>query len=63
MSEATSERSSSLAKRAVALLVLIVAAYFLIRIVIGILSGIFTAILVVAALLAVVWAYRTIKRR
>lgn len=56
-------RSRSLSMRLVAVVVLLVAAYVLLRVVIGIVSGVFYMLVVVAALFAVVWAYRTVKRR
>lgn len=59
----TASRSSWLLKRLLAFVVLVVAGYILIRAVVGFLSGLFTVALVLAALLAVVWAYRTLKRR
>lgn len=60
---AETSRSSSLLKRLLALVVLLFAAYVLFKIVVGVLAGIFFAVLVVAALVAVVWAYSTLKRR
>ncbi len=57
------QSTNALLMRLVALVVLIGAAYLLFRVVLGFLSGIFYAVVVVAALLAVVWAYRTLKRR
>ena len=59
----TTSRTSSLLKRLVALVVLFVAAYLLFRAVIGFLSGLFVIALVVAAVVAVIWAYSTLKRR
>lgn len=55
--------SGSLLKRFVALVVLLIAAYVLLKVVIGVLSGVVYAVLVVMALFGVVWAYRTLKRR
>lgn len=56
-------RSSSILRRVVALVVLVVAAYVLFKVILGFLSGIFFVVLVIAALVAVVWAYSTLKRR
>lgn len=55
--------SSSLLKRLVALVVLLVAGYLVLRLVVGAISGILTTLLVIAALIAVVWAYSALKRR
>jgi hypothetical protein len=52
--------SPSLAKRALALLVLVIAAWILLKIVIGIVAGISTFIVVVLAIVGVVWALRTL---
>ena len=59
----SASRSSLFLKRLLALVVLVVAGYILIRAVVGFLSGLFVVALVLAALLAVVWAYSTLKRR
>ena len=59
----TTSRTSALARRGLAFVVLLVAAYVLLRIVVGVLSGIFYAVVVILALFAVVWAYRTVRRR
>ncbi len=56
-------RSSTLLKRLLALVVLVIAGIILIRAVIGFLSGLFVVALVLAALVAVVWAYGTLRRR
>ena len=56
-------RTNLLFKRLLALVVLVIAAYILARVIIGFLSGIFTIVLVIAALVAVVWAYSTLRRR
>ena len=59
----TTSRTSWLLKRLLAFAVLIVAGYILIRVVIGFLSGLFVVALALAALVALVWAYNTLKRR
>jgi hypothetical protein len=56
----TEEARPSLAKRALALLVLIIAAWILLKIVIGIVAGISTFIVVVLAIVGIVWAWRTL---
>ncbi len=56
-------RSKGLLARFVALLVLLVAGWLLLKVVIGIIAGVATAVMVVVALVAVVWAYSTLKRR
>jgi len=59
----TTSRSSSLLMRLLALAVLVVAAYVLFKVVLGFLIGLFYVVAIIAALVAVVWAYRTLKRR
>ena len=51
----------SLALRALAVIVLLLGAWFLLRIVIGMVAGIAWIVLVVLALVAVVWAWRTLS--
>lgn len=50
----------ALPKRLLALVVLAVAAWILLKIVIGIVAGLSTVIVVVVALVALVWALRTL---
>jgi hypothetical protein len=52
--------SSSLGKRAIAVLILLIAAWILIKAVIGIAVAVFWVVLVVAAVIAVIWALRTL---
>lgn len=59
----TTSRSRSLLMRLLALVVLVIAAYVLFKIVLGFLIGLFYVVAIIAALVAVVWAYRTLKRR
>jgi hypothetical protein len=59
----TASRTSSMLKRLVALVVLVVAGIILVRAVVGFLSGLFVVALVIAALVAVIWAYGILKRR
>lgn len=53
-------RSPSIAMRALAVLVLVVAAYVLFKLVIGIVTALLVPILVVLAIVAIVWAIRTL---
>jgi hypothetical protein len=52
----TASNKPSLLKRLLAIVVLAVAAWFLLRIVIGIVAGLATVIVVVLAIVAVIWA-------
>jgi hypothetical protein len=54
------ETRPSLARRALALLILVVAAWILLKVVIGLLAGITTAIVVIVAIIAVIWALNTL---
>lgn len=54
------ETRPSLAKRALAILVLAVAGWILLKFVINVLAGIATLIVIVVAALAVLWAVRTL---
>lgn len=49
---------SSLKQRALAILVLAIAGWVLLKVVIGIVAGIATTLVLVAAVIAVVWALR-----
>jgi hypothetical protein len=57
----TEKAGPSLAMRAVAVLVLLVAAWILLKVVIGLIAGIAWFIVIVAALVAVVWAWSTLR--
>jgi hypothetical protein len=59
MSTSTPSRSS-LGKRAIAALILLVAAWILFKAVIGIAVAVFWVVLVVAAVIAVIWAIRVL---
>ncbi|MGH2912359.1 MAG: hypothetical protein ACRDJ3_07765 [Solirubrobacteraceae bacterium] len=50
----------SLGKTAVAVLVLLLAAWIVVKIVVGIVSALFFPILAVAAVVALIWAWRTL---
>ena len=54
-------RSSGLLTKAFAALVLLIAAWILLKIVIGFVSAIFWTVLTIAAVIAVVWAYLTLR--
>ncbi len=56
----SSPSSSSLGKRAVAFLVLLVAAWILLKVVIGFVTAVATVIAVVLAIVAVIWAIRVL---
>lgn len=51
----------SLAVRALAVIVLLLAAWFLLRVVIGLVAGIAWIVLIALALVAIVWAWRTLS--
>ena len=51
----------SFAVRALAVIVLLLAAWFLLRIVIGLVAGLAWIVLVVLAIVAIVWAWRTLS--
>jgi uncharacterized membrane protein YccC len=50
----------SLARRALALLVLLVAGFILLKFVIGLITGLATIIVIVLAVIAVIWALNTL---
>ena len=51
---------ASLGKRAIAVLVLLVAAWILIKVVIGIVTAVFWVVLAIAAVCALIWAIRVL---
>jgi protein-S-isoprenylcysteine O-methyltransferase Ste14 len=51
----------SFAVRALAVIVLLLAAWFLLRIVIGLVAGLAGIVVVVLAVVALVWAWRTLS--
>ncbi len=55
-------RSSGLAGKAIAAAVLLVAAWILLKAVVGIVSARFWTVLIVAAVVAVLWALFTLRR-
>ena len=50
----------SLLKRLIALVVLVIAAWILLKFVIGLIAGLATVIVIVLALVAVIWALNTL---
>ncbi len=60
MSTSTPSRSSSIGKRAIAALVLLVAAWFLFKVVIGIVTAVATVLVVILAIAALIWAIRVL---
>lgn len=55
-----SEFAASLGKRALALVVLVIAAWILLKMVIGLVAGLATTVVVLVAVLAIFWAVRTL---
>jgi hypothetical protein len=60
MSTSSPSSSSSLGKRALALIVLLVAAWILFKVVIGLITATATIIVAVLAVVAVIWAIRVL---
>jgi uncharacterized membrane protein YccC len=54
------ETRPSLAKRALAILVLAVAGWILLKVVIGLLAGIATIVIIAVAIVAIIWALNTL---
>ena len=54
-------RSTSLLSKGIAALVLIIAAWILIKVVIGVVSAVFWTVLTIAAIVAVLWAFFTLR--
>ena len=52
--------ASNLVKRLIAIVVLAIAAWFLLKVVLGAIAGIVTAVLLVVALFGLLWAWRTL---
>jgi uncharacterized membrane protein YccC len=50
----------SLARRAIALAVLLIAGWILLKFVIGLITGIATIVIIVLAIIAVIWALNTL---
>ncbi len=60
MTTSTPSRGASLGRRAIALLVLLIAAWLLFKFVIGLVTAFATIIVVVLAIVAVIWAIRVL---
>ncbi len=60
MSDSTSSRGASLGMRAVALIVLLVAAWIIFKVVIGVVTALAMVIVVVLAIAALIWAIRVL---
>jgi hypothetical protein len=60
MSTSSPSRVASLGKRALALVVLLIAAWILFKVVIGVVAAVATIIVVVLAIVAVIWAIRVL---
>ena len=56
----SSPSSASLGKRAIAVLILLIAAWIIVKAVIGIAVAVFWVVLVIAAVCAVIWAIRVL---
>ena len=52
---------SSLAMKALAVIVLLVAAWILLRVVIGLIAGVAWFVVIVLAIVAIFWAWRTLS--
>jgi hypothetical protein len=59
--EAETSRTASLGRRLLAILILGVAVWILLRVVIGIVVAVATTVAAVAAIIAIVWAYRILR--
>ena len=53
--------SSSFGKRAIAALILLLAAWILVKVVIGIVTAVFWTVAAIVAVIAVIWAIRVIR--
>jgi uncharacterized membrane protein YccC len=56
----TAKAKPSLLKRLLALVVLVIAAWILLKFVIGLIAGLATVIVIVLAIVAVIWAINTL---
>ena len=55
-------RSSSLLSKGVAALVLLIGAWILFKVVVGVVSAVFWTVITIAAIVAVLWAVFTLRR-
>ena len=60
MSSSNASSGASLGKRALALLVLLIAAWILFKFVIGLVTAVATVVVIVLAIAAVIWAIRVL---
>jgi len=60
MSSETESRGSGIGAKVLAVLVLVFVGWIVVKLVIGIIAGVFWAILAILAVLAVIWAFRTL---
>jgi hypothetical protein len=60
MNESSESSGRSLGRTAIAALVLVVAAWIVLKVVIGIIAALFFPILAIVAIVAIVWAYRVL---
>ncbi len=60
MEQPSQDTSRSLGKTALALLIMLIAAWIVIKLVIGIVTALFVPLLIVAAVVALVWAWRVL---
>jgi hypothetical protein len=58
--ENTSSATASIAKRALAVLVLVIAAYILFKLIIGVVTALVVPLLIILAIVAIVWAIRVL---
>jgi hypothetical protein len=58
--QSSSEAPRSLGKTVLAVLVLLIAAWIVIKLVIGIVAALFVPLLIIAAIVALVWAWRVL---
>jgi len=60
MSTSTPSSGASLGRRALALIVLLVAAWILVKVVVGFVAAMLTVVVIVLAIFAVIWAIRVL---
>ena len=58
--ENTSSASASIARRALAVLVLVLAGYILLKLIIGVVTALVVPLLIILAIVAIVWAIRVL---
>jgi len=60
MSTSTPSSGASLGRRALALIVLLVAAWILVKVVVGFVAAMLTVVVIVLAIFALIWAIRVL---